>query len=89
MRASAQVFDVPPQGITKIVLSTNISETSVTINDITCVIDCGTHKEMQYDSSSGMSCLRQVRVAKANAAYCERMVCIVFHCVPLWCDTRG
>lgn len=41
------VFDVPPKGVTKIVLSTNIAETSVTINDISVVIDAGTHKEMQ------------------------------------------
>ena len=36
------VFEVPPQGVTKIVLSTNIAETSVTINDISVVVDCGT-----------------------------------------------
>ena len=62
------VFIVPPQGTTKIVLSTNIAETSVTINDISVVVDAGTHKEMQYDPSVGMSCLREVRVSKANAA---------------------
>ena len=63
-----EVFVVPPKGITKIVLSTNIAETSVTINDISVVIDAGTHKEMQYDPSVGMSCLQEVRVSKANAA---------------------
>ena len=62
------VFDTPPKGTTKIVLSTNIAETSVTINDISVVVDCGTHKEMQYDPGVGMSCLREVRVSKANAS---------------------
>lgn len=62
------VFVVPPKGVTKVVLSTNIAETSVTINDISCVVDCGTHKEMCYDPILGMSCLREVRVAQANAS---------------------
>ena len=62
------VFEVPPPGVTKVVLSTNIAETSITIDDISCVIDAGTHKEMQYDTQCGMSCLKEVRVSLANAA---------------------
>lgn len=42
-----RVFESPPKGCTKVVLSTNIAETSVTIDDITVVIDCGHLKEMQ------------------------------------------
>lgn len=36
-----QAFATPPQGFGKIVLSTNIAETGVTIPDVTCVIDSG------------------------------------------------
>jgi HrpA-like RNA helicase len=54
--------------MTKIVISTNITETSVTVNDISVVIDCGTHKEMQYDVHAGMSCLVETRLSKANAS---------------------
>lgn len=43
------VFLIPPKGIRKIVLATNIAETGVTIPDITCVIDTGKHKEMRYN----------------------------------------
>jgi ATP-dependent RNA helicase DHX29 len=36
-----KAFDVPPEGIRKIVFSTNIAETGVTISDVTVVIDTG------------------------------------------------
>ena len=50
-----QVFRHPPNGVTKVVLSTNIAEASVTIDDISFVVDCGTHKEMQYDRAHSLS----------------------------------
>lgn len=40
-------FLVPPPGIRKIVLATNIAETGITIPDITCVIDTCKHREMR------------------------------------------
>lgn len=43
-------FLVPPPGVRKIVLATNIAETGITIPDVTCVIDVGKHKEMRYVS---------------------------------------
>lgn len=39
-----KAFDVPPAGIRKIVFSTNIAETGVTISDVTIVIDTGMAK---------------------------------------------
>eukprot|EP00439_Symbiodinium_sp_Y106_P023923 s2755_g2.t3 len=45
-----EVFLKPPPGVRKIVLSTNIAETSVTIDDIEVVIDCGRAKETSYDA---------------------------------------
>jgi len=45
-----RAFLVPPPGIGKIVLATNIAETGVTIPDVTCVIDTGKHKEMRSAS---------------------------------------
>lgn len=39
-----KAFDVPPEGVRKIVFSTNIAETGVTISDVTIVIDTGMAK---------------------------------------------
>jgi len=43
------IFDVPPPGIRKIVIATNIAETSITIEDVVFVVDAGRVKENQYD----------------------------------------
>jgi ATP-dependent RNA helicase DHX29 len=42
-----KVFDVPPAGMRKIILSTNIAETGVTIEDVTIVVDTGMVKEVR------------------------------------------
>uniref|UniRef100_A0A3Q3FY04 RNA helicase n=1 Tax=Labrus bergylta TaxID=56723 RepID=A0A3Q3FY04_9LABR len=60
-------FTVPPAGIRKIVLSTNIAETGVTIPDVVFVIDTGKTKENKYHESSQMSSLVETFVSKASA----------------------
>jgi ATP-dependent RNA helicase DHX29 len=61
------VFDIPPKGVRKIVLSTNIAETGITIPDITCVIDSGKHREMRFDEKRQLSKLVECFVARSNA----------------------
>lgn len=60
-------FNIPPRGLGKIVLSTNIAETGVTIPDITCVIDTGKHKEMRFDERRQISRLVESFISRANA----------------------
>lgn len=60
-------FEIPPEGVRKIVLATNIAETGITIPDVTCVIDTGKHKEMRFDERRQMSRLIQSFIARANA----------------------
>lgn len=63
----SQVFRKAPIGKRKIVLSTNIAETSVTIDDCVFVIDCGQMKEKRFDSNRNMESLDLVWVSRANA----------------------
>ncbi|XP_071513449.1 3'-5' RNA helicase YTHDC2-like isoform X3 [Panulirus ornatus] len=69
MQSSDQkrVFRPAPPGVRKIILSTNIAETSVTINDVVYVIDAGKVKEMSYDSMVGVSWLRAVWISQASS----------------------
>ncbi|XP_048392078.2 putative ATP-dependent RNA helicase DHX57 [Stegostoma tigrinum] len=61
------VFLRPPKGTTKIIISTNIAETSVTIDDVVYVIDSGKMKEKRYDPCKGMESLEDTWVSRANA----------------------
>ncbi|KAM7349281.1 putative ATP-dependent RNA helicase DHX57 [Cochliomyia hominivorax] len=63
----AAVFRPAPKGKRKIVLSTNIAETSVTIDDCVFVIDYGLMKEKRFDSNRNMESLELVYVSRANA----------------------
>ncbi|RLN45151.1 hypothetical protein BBJ28_00025681, partial [Nothophytophthora sp. Chile5] len=61
----ALVFKSAPAGKTKVIVSTNIAETSITINDITAVIDSGKVKEMVYDNRARRSQLLDCWAARA------------------------
>ena len=52
-----RVFQKPPGGARKIVVATNIAETSLTIPDVVYVVDSGRQKCRQYDPRRGMSSL--------------------------------
>jgi hypothetical protein len=41
----------------QIVLSTNVAETSVTIDDVTYVVDIGRQREMGFDPNRALACL--------------------------------
>ena len=61
-----RVFEEPPEGKKKVIVSTNIAETSVTISDITSVIDSGLCKLNFYSPRTFTSSLIESSVSKAS-----------------------
>lgn len=61
-----RVFDPAPDGKRKVVISTNIAETSVTISDVTTVIDTGLCKLNFYSPKTYTSSLIESPVSRAS-----------------------
>ncbi|KAI8609331.1 P-loop containing nucleoside triphosphate hydrolase protein, partial [Chytriomyces sp. MP71] len=51
----------------KIVLSTNIAESSVTISDVSCVIDHGLRRALEYNSAMGCQMLKLGWISRASS----------------------
>eukprot|EP01018_Ginkgo_biloba_P010933 Gb_08623 [translate_table: standard] len=61
------IFVKPPPNVRKIVLATNMAETSITINDVVFVVDCGKAKETSYDALNNTPCLLPSWISQASA----------------------
>ncbi|CAJ1971301.1 unnamed protein product [Sphenostylis stenocarpa] len=86
-----KVFRRPPHGCRKIVLSTNIAETAITIDDIVYVIDTGRMKEKSYDPYNNVSTLQSSWISKASAKQREGRAgrCQPGICYHLYSRTRA
>lgn len=62
-----KVFDYAPEKVRKCILSTNIAETSVTIDGVRFVADSGKVKEMSYDAASHTQKLKEFWISRASA----------------------
>ncbi|KAJ9565366.1 hypothetical protein OSB04_001332 [Centaurea solstitialis] len=62
-----KVFEPTPEGARKVVLATNIAETSLTIDGIKYVIDPGFVKMTSYNPRTGMESLQITPISKASA----------------------
>lgn len=62
-----EAFRVPGGDVRKIVVATNVAETSVTIPDVVVVVDSGRVKERQWDPRRGMASLEEGWVSRASA----------------------
>ncbi|KAJ2741751.1 DEAH-box ATP-dependent RNA helicase prp22 [Coemansia sp. BCRC 34301] len=63
----SRIFEPAPPGSRKIIISTNIAETSVTIDGIYYVVDPGFVKQNSYDSKSGLDQLIVTPISQAQA----------------------
>ncbi|XP_050204764.1 pre-mRNA-splicing factor ATP-dependent RNA helicase DEAH1-like isoform X2 [Mercurialis annua] len=63
----SKIFDPTPEGARKVVLATNIAETSLTIDGIKYVIDPGFCKMKSYNPRTGMESLLVTPISKASA----------------------
>lgn len=63
----SKIFDKTPSGARKVVIATNIAETSLTIDGICYVVDTGLNKQKTFNARSGMESLVVVPVSQAAA----------------------
>ncbi|KAM6402916.1 ATP-dependent RNA helicase DHX33 [Rhynochetos jubatus] len=61
------VFQAAPKGCRKVILATNIAETSITIPGIKYVVDTGMVKAKKYNPETGLEVLAVQQVSKAQA----------------------
>ena len=62
-----EVFNPTPPGCRKIILATNIAETSITIPDVKYVVDTGKCREKQYDQVRRITKLQCTWISKSNS----------------------
>ena len=67
LAAQRAAIDPAPAGFRKVVLATNIAETSLTIDGVRVVIDAGLARVPRFDPGSGMTRLDTQRISRASA----------------------
>ena len=67
LSAQRAAIDAPAPGVRKVVLATNIAETSLTIDGVRVVIDAGLARVPRFDPGSGMTRLDTQRISRASA----------------------
>jgi ATP-dependent helicase HrpB len=85
-----QALQSDPHGTRRVVFTTNIAETSLTIEGVTCVIDSGLEKVSVYDPVSAMSRLETRFISKASAEQRKGRAgrLQAGQCLRLWSESR-
>ncbi|WP_286234529.1 ATP-dependent helicase HrpB [Thalassotalea sediminis] len=90
LAAQEKVLNLYKGSATRIIFSTNIAETSLTIEGVTTVIDTGLEKVLTFDVKSGLSRLSTVNISKASADQRAGRAGRVQagQCIRLWSNTE-
>ena len=67
LSAQRAAIEPAPAGTRKVVLATNIAETSLTIDGVRVVVDAGLARVPRFDPGSGMTRLDTQRISRASA----------------------
>lgn len=62
-----KIFEPTPPNSRKVILATNIAETSITLDGVSYVVDSGMVKELNYNPANQMSQLAAVPISRASA----------------------
>lgn len=63
----SRIFEPTPEGARKVILATNIAETSITVDGVAFVIDPGFNKQKSFNPRTGMEALTVVPCSRASS----------------------
>ncbi|WP_163936879.1 ATP-dependent helicase HrpB [Paraferrimonas sp. SM1919] len=89
-RAQQLAIQAAPSGKRKVVLTTNIAESSLTIDGIKVVIDAGLVRRNQFNPRTGLDKLILAKISKASATQRAGRAgrLSAGHCIRLWSETE-
>ena len=68
LASQVRVLAPAPDGFRKAVLATNVAESSLTVDNVRCVVDCGYERNPRYNPDSGLTFLETELISQASAA---------------------
>ena len=67
----ARVFEPAPEGCRRIIVATNVAETSITVDGVVFVVDPGVVKQKAYDPHTGMETLAVTSISQCALSCCS------------------